>query len=191
MTNSMQVLRLSINFLVCAVLIFTVGTAHAYEKVYLKPKEALKVLFKDSEVVRSEKKELSKKERKKIEKKLRSSLSRSSYIFYVGKTGSHIDGYALIDHQAGKTRPISYIVLIGSTGKVEQVEVLAYRESHGSEVRHDRFLSQFQGKGGGDVDRLDRDISNISGATLSVRGITLGVKRALVLWDFFYGESPN
>ena len=42
------------------------------------------------------------------------------------------------------------------------------------------------GKTASDPVRLNKDIINISGATMSVRSMTAGVKRVLVLVDEFY-----
>ena len=45
---------------------------------------------------------------------------------------------------------------------------------------------QYQGKDVRDPIRINRDIINISGATMSVRSASAGVKRVLVLVDEFY-----
>lgn len=192
--NSMRGSRLSTEWvliLVLSIWLWPLAGLQAYEKVYLSPQEALRLLFSDSERVRSEEKKLSAAERRHLEQELGYTLARDSYTFYLGQTADHIDGYALIDHQVGKTRPITYIVKISPQGTVEQIEVLVYRESHGSEVRHPRFLKQFQGKGRTEAPRLERDITNISGATLSVRAITIGVQRALALWHHSYGPAAK
>src|SRR5437867_3928415 len=65
-------------------------------------------------------------------------------------------------------------------------KVLVYRESKGSEVRMKRFNSQYEGKTVLDPIRINKDIINITGATMSVRSVSAGVKRALVLIDEFY-----
>ena len=69
---------------------------------------------------------------------------------------------------------------------VSDVEILVYRESKGSEVRRKRFNSQYEGKTVLDPIRINKDIINITGATMSVRSVSAGVKRALVLIDEFY-----
>ena len=66
---------------------------------------------------------------------------------------------------------------------VRGVEVLVYRESRGGEVRRSRFLRQYGGKDADDAIRLNRDIINVAGATLSVRAMNRGVKAALVTRD--------
>jgi Na+-transporting NADH:ubiquinone oxidoreductase subunit NqrC len=61
------------------------------------------------------------------------------------------------------------------------VEILDYRESHGYEIRNPSWRKQFAGKGRTDPVRLETDIVNISGATLSCRHVTDGVRRILLL----------
>ena len=44
-----------------------------------------------------------------------------------------------------------------------------------------RFLKQFRGKSTNDPIRMNRDITVLSGATMSSRALTAGVKKALIL----------
>ncbi len=78
--------------------------------------------------------------------------------------------------------------MVGITpeGKVFTVEILVYRESKGSEVRRKRFNAQYEGKTSLDPIRINKDIINVTGATMSVRSVSAGVKRALVLAEEFY-----
>lgn len=159
--------------------------------MYMTPKETLKQFFKDSDVVQSQEKIIDQASSEALEKKLGYALERDAVTFYIGKTGEKIDGYALLDHQIGKSQPITFMTLINPQGQVEQVEVLVYRESQGAEVRYERFLKQYTDKMAQDSLKVGRDVTNISGATMSVRAVTLGVKRALILWNYFYGDKSD
>ena len=66
------------------------------------------------------------------------------------------------------------------------MEVMVYRESVGAEVRRQRFARQFRGKTAKDSLRINRDILNITGATMSVQAMTAGVKKTLVILDELY-----
>lgn len=93
------------------------------------------------------------------------------------------DGAAFfVDEVIGKHEAITYAVGINADGRVRQVEILDYRESYGSEVRNEKWRRQFVGKGPGDPVLLDRDIRNLSGATLSSRHVTDGVRRLLATY---------
>jgi hypothetical protein len=121
-----------------------------------------------------------------IEERIGWKFPEDSFEVYIGETGAQIDGYALIQNTIGKHKPMTYMVGIDHTGHVMNVELLVFRESRGSEVRTKRFNVQYEGKTVLDPVRINKDIVNISGATMSVRSMTAGIKRVLVLVDEFY-----
>jgi len=92
-------------------------------------------------------------------------------------------GWFIVDEVLGKHELITYAVALDTQGRVRGVEILEYRESHGGEIRDAKWRVQFLGKMAADPLQLDRDIRNISGATLSCRHVTDGVKRLLALYE--------
>jgi len=89
---------------------------------------------------------------------------------------------AWILEEIGKEKPITVGLVVTDAG-LEQVKVLAFRESRGWEVRHPFFTDQFTGAGLTTDQQLDRDIDGISGATLSVRALEKLARLALYLHD--------
>ncbi len=89
----------------------------------------------------------------------------------------------IVDEVVGKHEMITYAVGISPTGVVQSIEILEYVESYGYEVAQAQWRQQFVGKSASDPVRLNQDIQNISGATLSCKHLTDGVKRVLVLYD--------
>ena len=90
-------------------------------------------------------------------------------------------GWLLVDQVVGKSELITYAVALDAKGAVTSVEILDYRESHGGEIRLAGWRKQFVGKTAADPVDLNKDIRNISGATLSCRHVTEGVHRLLKL----------
>lgn len=90
---------------------------------------------------------------------------------------------AWVIDEIGKERPITIGVVVAN-GRIEQVQVLAFRESRGGEVRYPFFTRQFANLGLRDGDRLDGHVDGITGATLSVWAVTKVSRLALV----FHGE---
>lgn len=90
-------------------------------------------------------------------------------------------GWVIVDEVIGKHEFITYATAISPDGHVLGVEILSYRETKGGQVRDSRWRDRFRGKALTDPFRLNQDIPNISGATLSCRNITDGVKRLLAL----------
>ena len=78
---------------------------------------------------------------------------------------------AWILDEIGKVEPITAGFVV-ENGKLEEMQVLIYRETHGWEVRYPFFRKQFKGLGLNGRRGLDRKIDGISGATLSVNALT-------------------
>jgi len=88
-------------------------------------------------------------------------------------------GWFIVDEVVGKHEFITYALGLDADGAVSGVEILDYREAYGDQIRIPAWRAQFQGKRHGARLKLTDDIKNISGATLSCRHITDGVKRLL------------
>ena len=158
----------------------------AHEEIYLTPEEAAKLMFPDSQTIRKEILTLTPEQKDLIQRRIGWNFPETSFECYIGETDGKIDGWALVQNTIGKHKPMTYMVGVNPDGEVINVEVLIYRESRGSEVRKKRFNYQYEGKTVYDPIRINRDIINISGATMSVRSMSAGVKRTLVIVDEVY-----
>lgn len=92
-------------------------------------------------------------------------------------------GWLILDEVLGKHEFINYAVGLNADGSVKQVEIMEYRETYGYQVRDAEWRAQFVGKTSQSKVQLDDGINNISGATLSSRHITDGVRRLLAFHD--------
>jgi len=106
-------------------------------------------------------------------------LLRISYWELEGRT-------AWILEEVGKEQPITMGFVVYED-KIENMAVLAFRESRGWEIRYPFFTDQFLGAG---ILRegmeLDRNIDGISGATLSVNAATRLARLSLLLHNFVH-----
>jgi Na+-translocating ferredoxin:NAD+ oxidoreductase RnfG subunit len=92
-------------------------------------------------------------------------------------------GWFIVDEVVGKHEFITYAVGLNADGSVKQIEVMDYRETYGGQIRDEKWRAQFVGKTGKATLKLDSDIKNIGGATLSCRHVTDGVKRLLAFYE--------
>lgn len=99
------------------------------------------------------------------------------------QSGDRRLGWFIVDRVLGKHEFITYAVALTPDGAVKDVEILDYRETYGGEVRNPAWRKQFVGKRFGAGVRLGADIRNISGATLSSRHVTDGVRRLLATYQ--------
>jgi Na+-translocating ferredoxin:NAD+ oxidoreductase RnfG subunit len=93
--------------------------------------------------------------------------------------GDSVLGFAVVREVKGKDQPITFLVAIDTADRLRDVDILVYREPYGGEVAYDAWRRQFRGKSSDDALQVGRDIRTISGATISVNAVTLGVRRAL------------
>ncbi len=100
-------------------------------------------------------------------------------------------GWFIVDDVIGKHEFITYGVGLTPDGKVVGVEILSYRETHGGQVRESNWRKNFQGKSLNDPFKLDVDVPNITGATLSCRNVMDGVKRLLALHKVVLARQGN
>lgn len=92
-------------------------------------------------------------------------------------------GWFILDQVIGKHENIDVAVGLEKDGAVRGIEILVYRETYGDQVRNPKWRAQFHGKDHSEVLKLDEQIRNISGATLSCRHITDGINRLTHTWD--------
>jgi len=119
--------------------------------------------------------------RARLEDTLKRGIADSFYVVYDLLRDSTPLGRAIVTEEKGKYRPITFMVGIDGDHRVVNVRVLVYRENRGGEVRRSRFLHQYQGKTSDDPIRINRDIINITGATVSVRALNAGVRKCLAI----------
>jgi len=157
--------------------------------VYLSEDEALKKILPDADRFETKEIALTADQQLQAEQITGKQLHDSHVRYSIATKGDAIIGYTFPIEVIGKERPITLLIGITKEGTVIAVEVLIYRESQGSEIRYPRFMAQFKGKKKEDPLRMGSDIQSISGATLSSRGVTYGVKKALALFSVIKNKS--
>jgi len=86
---------------------------------------------------------------------------------------------------------IQYAVALSPSGTILGIEILEYVESYGYEVANPAWRKQFIGKQVNDPIKLNQDIQNIGGATLSCKHLTDGVKRVVMLYELALKEQSS
>ncbi|MEM7359079.1 MAG: FMN-binding protein [Pseudomonadota bacterium] len=123
--------------------------------------------------------ELSKEQMKSIRKTSKTRVRSKKINAFRNENGD----WFILDQVIGKHENIDIAVGIDVAGKVRGIEVLEYRESYGYEIMNPKWRAQFHGRDASEVLKLDKQIRNISGATLSCRHITDGINRLTVTWE--------
>jgi thiamine biosynthesis lipoprotein len=153
--------------LLCVTVFHTAQSAE-----FLTFDDALKLAFPDSGKVERFRPEVTADQQQQILQQSQSRAEAKLGGVYVGHSAGVIDGVAYVDHVIGRTEFITWLCVVSPAGAVRRMEVMAYREPYGGEIRDRAFLKQFEGKDASSPLRAGREIANIGGATLSVNALT-------------------
>ena len=170
-------------FVVPPAIIISAGAIPCYATQYLTAEQAQKLCFGDGTQFIAADITLTRDQMKAIEKDSGVRVRLDTQKVWRAQAGDKFLGWLIQDEVLGKHEYIQWMLALNIDGSVRQIEILDYRETYGYEIRNEKWRAQFTGKQHGAKLKLDNDIQNISGATLSCRHITDGVKRLLSLYE--------
>ena len=155
---------------------------------YLTQEQALALAFENPSEAKKHSILFDETHRKIIEQKLGEKLDQHGILAYTGRLKSGGRGTLLFDAVIGKHELIDYMVVLDADAKVCFIEMLAYRESQGGEIRRKNWREQFAGKSDKAPPEHEKNVVNISGATLSCRHVTEGVRKLLIIASVYEDE---
>lgn len=153
------------------------NSGSAFSAQYLSVEQAQGLMFPEAESFREQNLQLSTEQMQQVQKLARLPARSVNWRVFAALGGVAPLGYIFVDEVIGKFELITYAVALNPDLTVRQVEILAYRESHGSEIRSPAWRRQFVGKSANAGIAIGEGIANISGATLSCKHVTNGVRR--------------
>ncbi|HEX2723565.1 MAG TPA: FMN-binding protein [Gemmatimonadaceae bacterium] len=173
--------------------VFAPAVIASGQEQLLTREQALKEIFPEAARTVDEKRPLSSAQKARLEHDLGRRIDEDQVaVTRVFDAAGSFRGYAVVTEEIGKYRPITFMVGVSPDFTVRDVAVMVYRESRGGDVKRKRFLNQYRRKSVRDPIDVNRDIINISGATISVRSMNAGVKRVLAELVAAYGaNSPR
>ena len=164
-------------------IIISAGAIPCYAATYLTVGQAQQICFTNATQFIAADVTLTSEQMKAIEKDSDVRVRLDSQKVWRAMDGDKFLGWFIQDEVLGKHEYIQWVLALNADGSVKQIEILDYRETYGYQIRDDKWRAQFYGKQYGAKLKLDDDIKNISGATLSCRHITDGVKRLLSFYE--------
>jgi len=158
---------------------FVVLSPQAQAVQYLTLAQAQALIFASAQQFVATPLRLSREQARTIEQLSGVSVRVPELQVWRAQAGGTQVGWFIVDEVIGKHELITYAIGLELDGRVRQIEVMDYRESYGYEIRNPNWRRQFAGKRHADAIALEGDIRNITGATLSCRHVTEGVRRVL------------
>jgi FMN-binding domain len=156
----------------------------AYATVYLSVEQAQAVLFPGA-TLQPDTRTLTDDQAKAIARASGVDVRSKQIKAWRASTG----GWFIVDEVVGKHEYIPFALALDDKGTVKGVEILEYREAYGDQIRNAEWRKQFVGKGPGTKLQLEKNIRNVSGATLSCKHVTDGVERLLVTYDLVLKQA--
>jgi Na+-translocating ferredoxin:NAD+ oxidoreductase RnfG subunit len=153
----------------------------AYAAQYLTTEAAQKLMFPEASAFDPHPIRLTDAQKSLVENAAKVSMHFPEQPVWAAIADGKPVGWFVLDEVYGKHEFITYAVALDLSGAVRSVEILDYRERHGSQIRNAKWRAQFTGARHGAALKLDEDIQNISGATLSCKHVSEGVRRVLAL----------
>jgi len=191
--------RKCVLFLTVALCVWFSFSGATYAVRLLTREDALKKVFGEGAEITTETKELADPELSKIKERLDGSLvyfqkgskskevdAQTSIEFHFALKDGQKIGVAIFDEEPGKWGPVDFIIALDLDGVVTRVEVLSYEEKRGQPIARRSYLSQYDGKTSKSRLTVGKDITGVSGATISSRCATFAVKKAIVLYEELY-----
>jgi Na+-transporting NADH:ubiquinone oxidoreductase subunit C len=164
-------------------IIISAGAIPCYATTYLTVDQAQKICFTNATQFVAADVTLTRAQMKAIEKDSGVRVRLPTQKVWRAMDGNRFLGWFIQDEVLGKHEYIQWALALNADGGVRQIEILDYRETYGYQVREEKWRAQFYGLQHGAKLKLGDDIKNISGATLSCRHVTDGVKRLLSFYE--------
>lgn len=124
-----------------------------------------------------------KEHKETIEKTVRQKFYGDHLYLFKIKTKNKLDGFALLDNVYGKSMPITFLVIFNKKGEIISSDIIKYREPIGGAVSNKKWNGQFSGKNSNSGYSVGKDISTISGATISVHSVSAGIRKLAMIAD--------
>jgi hypothetical protein len=88
--------------------------------------------------------------------------------------------YVVLTQAKGRYDYFDYLMEVNNRFEIEKIRILKYRSEHGGEIKSKKWLAQFENYSTGEL-RYKKEISALSGATLSATGLVADVPKVLEL----------
>lgn len=157
-------------------------------KVFYAKEEAIRAAFPEADAIDKQTFFLTDDQKRQVETLARARLDSKLVTLYMGKRGQKLLGYAMIDVHTVRTLPEAVMVVLSPEGRVNSTLILAFYEPL-EYLPNERWLKQFDQRSLTPDLRVGGGIAGIAGATLTTRGVTDAVRRALALYQVLIAKG--
>ncbi len=153
----------------------------ALSQLFKSQQAALAEAFAKSDTVIRKVVFLTDKQVQTIEREAKAKVESKIVTYYQGLSADSTTGTALFEKNIVRTKPETFMAVVNPDGSVRYVEMLAFHEP-AEYLPTSRWFALFKGKFLDERLWPKRGIHGITGATLTVRAITQGVRKSLAIY---------
>ncbi len=146
-----------------------------------RTEQTIKDFYRSDVSVEMIKYKIPKKIKSSVENECRQRFYKDLVYLYKIKMNDEVVGYGILDNVLGKSMPITFLVIYDVDGNIQTSSIIKYREPYGGGVSAKNWQDQFVGKNSESEMKYNADIDGISGATISVKSVTKGIKKLTLL----------
>lgn len=159
-----------------------VGAEQVFSQVFKNQTTALKSVFTNIEQVKRATVFLTDAQVNEIEKLAKAKVGSKIVTYYSGLTPDSTTAYVFFETNTVRTKRETFMVVLNPDATVAAVEMLAFYEPLDYLPRGNWF-KLFAGKILNENFWPKREIHAVSGATLTVRAVTFGVRKIMALYQ--------
>ena len=126
---------------------------------------------------------LTKDEKVLLSQKSHQKVKKSIFTYFVTEDENNNKNYGFIISSKVRSKSATAIYFISSSRKIKAIEILKFNEPKQYEPK-ERWMQQFKDKNAEDKLQVRKNITNITGATLSAKTLVRQSKLALALYEF-------
>ncbi len=125
---------------------------------------------------------------KEVENQVKQKFYRDKLYYWTISQDDTTIAYAFLDNVIGKSMPITFLVILNVNGNIINTNVIKYREAYGGEVGNKGWLQQFLYRNNNSSYNIGKDINGISGATISVKSMSKGIRKITTLFTLIKNQ---
>jgi len=180
--------RLIFAFLLAFIVVLHAGDCNS--QVLKKKQEALQEVFAEADTVERRTFFLTEKQVSEISDLAKAPVQSKLAHAYIGLRDNKLIGVVFFETNVVRTKPETFMVAVNADGQVSRVEMLAFYEPM-DYLPVSKWFRLFDGKLL--TERLwpKRQIHNVTGATLTVRAVAQGVRKALATYQVIFRNQES
>lgn len=157
-----------------------------YERTYLSETEALNLQSDTDDRIKKTTISLNSKQINRLQTEQRVGVFSKEYTVYeIFESGdTRPSRYAVPLQQPGQHEYMDLMYGINADGTIHRIDLMIYREPHGSEIESRRFMAQFEGRSLESSEfQVNYDVIHIAGATISSKATARGARKVLAILE--------